>query len=229
MFIWFAKGDLQQVKQWSYLSAKAKRMHYQIKPYSWFPSYEFLSALLSDNQEIIDWYAAHQSSYNVNRYEIAARDNPESPTFHGYQMILALNNQWDELRERCERILNMELKRDKKYLVDHRFYLGLANGDQAAMEEALAELTSPKVAKVRNYEFAFGLTEQLIATHAVIYAKLAWLKGYPVQVDTPWIPKEWLPIKPLKNYVEPWEFMQKFDLWTPLDAGDSVFEPYLLK
>ncbi|MFX6597555.1 hypothetical protein ABTG67_18925, partial [Acinetobacter baumannii] len=75
--------------------------------------------------------------------------------FHGYQLILALNDEWDQLRKRCELILQTDLKKDKKYLIDHRFYLALANGDKNEMENVLTELTSPKIAKVRNFEFAF--------------------------------------------------------------------------
>ncbi|AGQ05926.1 hypothetical protein BJAB0715_01280 [Acinetobacter baumannii BJAB0715] len=37
----------------------------------------------------------------------------------------------------------------------------------------MTELTSPKIVKVRNFEFAFTFTEHFIATHAVIYSKLA--------------------------------------------------------
>ncbi len=37
-------------------------------------------------------------------------------------VVLALNHEWDKLRERCELILQTDLKR-KKYLIDHRFYL----------------------------------------------------------------------------------------------------------
>jgi len=84
------------------------------------------------------------------------------------------------------------------------------------MEAVLNELTSPKVARVRNFEPAFGLTENLIATHATIYAKIAWRHGYEVEVDSPWVPKEWLPIAPVASYEDPWPFMQSFDSISPL-------------
>jgi hypothetical protein len=72
----------------------------------------------------------------------------------------------------------------------------------------LTELTSPKVAKVRNSEPALGFTERLIATHAVIYAKIAWRHGFRVKIDTPWIPAAWLPVDPLSQYVDPYGFMK---------------------
>ncbi|HEE5406538.1 TPA: immunity 49 family protein, partial [Acinetobacter baumannii] len=117
------------------------------------------------------------------------------------------------------------LKKDKKYLIDHRFYLALANGDKSEMENVLTELTSPKIAKVRNFEFAFTFTEHFIATHAVIYSKLAWRNGYQLNIDTPWIPKEWLPVEPLAEYPEPWEFMREFDIFTPFEGEWKDWSP----
>ena len=199
------------------MSAKLERMVFQHEPFEWFPSYKFFSPLLSDNQEIIDWYRKHRISYDYDRSDIKDRDNPKQPAFYGYQMILALNHEWDRLAERCEQILSMSLRKDKKYLIDHRFYLALAKGDKTQMEAVLTELTSPKIAKVRNHEFVFTFTEHFIATHACMYAKLAWLNGYEVEIDTPWIPKEWLPIQPLENYLQPWDFLREFDIWTPFE------------
>ena len=217
MVAWVRDKDLTAFKQWCYLSAKLERMVFQHEPFEWFPSYKFFSPLLSDNQEIIDWYRKHRISYNYDRSDIKDRDNPNQPAFHGYQMILALNHEWDRLAERCEQILSMSLRKDKKYLIDHRFYLALAKGDKTQMETVLTELTSPKIAKVRNHEFVFTFTEHFIATHACMYAKLAWLNGYEVEIDTPWIPKEWLPIQPLENYLQPWDFLREFDIWTPFE------------
>ena len=225
MVCWIRDGDLNRFKEWSYISAKLNRMVFQYDPNSWLPTYMFFGAVLSDQAEIIDWYKQFTLPYEVNAASIKDRDNPRQPDFHGYQLILALNGKWDELRIRCEQILSLEIKKDRKYLIDHRFYLALANGDQIGMENVLTELTSPKIARVRNYEFAFTFTEHFIATHATLYAKLAWLSGYKVQIDTPLIPKEWLPIQPLAEYPEPWAFMTEFDIWQPFDGDWAKWSP----
>ena len=222
---WFRDKDLIAFKQWCYIAAKLERMVFQFIPYEWFPAYKFFSPLLSDNEEIISWYRQHRVSYDSTKGARKDRDNPRQPDFHGYQLILALNHEWDLLRQRCEQILSMELKKDRKYLIDHRFYLALANGDEEGMQNILSELTSPKIAKVRNHEFAFTFTEHFIGTHAVIYTKLAWRNGYQLHIDTPWIPQEWLPIEPLAEYPEPWEFMQAFNLWTPFEGEDAEWSP----
>lgn len=195
-----------------------------MEPWTWFPAYEHLYALLSDHEEMIDWYRQHRVSYFFEG-EIKDRDNPKQAAFHGYQALLALNGDWDLLRQRCEQILSADLKKDRKFLVEHRFYLALANGDKPGMEAALNELTSPKVARIRNFGQAFGLTEHLIATHATIYAKMAWRHGYEVEVDSPWVPKEWLPIQPLDHYEAPWPFMRNFDLWQPFEGDWALWSP----
>lgn len=214
---WFRDHNLTAFKEWCYICAKLERMVFQHVPFEWFPAYKFFSPLLSDNAEIIDWYRQHRISYDYDNSDIKDRNNPKQPAFHGYQMLLALNHEWDLLGQRCEQILSMELKKDKKYLIDHRFYLALAKGDKAGMEAVLTELTSPKIAKVRNHEFAFTFTEHFIATHAVIYAKLAYVCGYELDLDSVWIPNEWLAVQPLNHYPQPWGFLKQFDLWTPFE------------
>ena len=56
-----------------------------------------------------------------------------------------------------------------------------------------------------------GYTADLICTPAVIYSKLAWRHGYEIVVDSPYIPKEWLPITPLDTYEDPFEFMKAYN------------------
>lgn len=49
--------------------------------------------------------------------------------------------------------------------------------------------------------------------------------GYELEMDTLFIPKEWLPIAPLETYPEPWGFMKDFEIFTPLDAPWTQFSP----
>lgn len=222
---WFEKRDLIEFKQWAFLASKLQRILLQYRPNEWFPAYKLFYTVLSDNTELISWYKQFQLPFCSSPSDIKDRDNPKQPDFHAYQALLALNGEWDELRQRCELILSTDLKKDKKYLIDHRFYLALANGDKTEMENVLKELTSPKIARVRNYEMAFAFTEHFISTFATLYAKLAWMWGYELEIDTPFIPKAWLPIAPLETYPEPWDFMKEFEIFTPLDAPWTEFSP----
>jgi len=92
-----------------------------------------------------------------------------------------------------------------------RFYLALAQQDKAAMESALAELTSPKVAKVRNDVFELTVASKFVSPFACVYAKVASRHGHALDIDTVLIPKPWLPVSPLSAYADPYDFMRK---WT---------------
>lgn len=208
---WFKDQDLVKFKQWSYVSAKLERMKFQMEPGVWYPAYLLLMPLLSDHEKLIGWFA-----HNNRPFDIVRADNPTTPEFHGYQALLALRGEWKTLEERCLRIIGHSSSKMKKYEIDHRFYLALARQDAEGMEAVLRELTSPKIAKIRNVEQAFGFTEKLIGTHAVIYAKIAWRHGFQVKVDTPWIPAEWLPVAPLPSYADPYGFMREFAIEQPL-------------
>ena len=224
LLAWFVDGDLQAQKQWAYVAAKLDRMISQLEPGRWLPAYRHLYALLSDHPDIVNWFRQHTASYFLDG-EIEDRDNPKQPAFHGYQALLALNGEWELLAQRCEQALAMDVVKDRKYLIDHRFYLALAKGDKSDMESVLNELASPNIARTRNFEQAFALTERLIATHATIYAKIAWRHGYQVEVDSPWVPMEWLPIQPLDHYEDPWDFMKNFDIYQPFEGGWAEWSP----
>jgi hypothetical protein len=208
---WFVDRDLSSFKQWCHVSGKLEYVLFQRDPRRWFPSYLFLTPLLSDHETLIQWFA-----HNDQPFDMARADDPATAEFHGYQALLALRGEWKTLEERCLRVIGHSSSKMKKYEIDHLFYLALARQDLEEMETVLKELTSPKIAKVRNVEQAFGFTEMLIGTHAVIYAKIAWRHGFKLKVDTPWIPAEWLPVAPLPTYIDPYGFMKDFEIDQPL-------------
>lgn len=227
MTSFFRERELSKMKQWSYLSSKVEILRHHMNPGESYLTEQLLWPLISDKEEIIDWYRQHHAVYELDKKVSGGdKNDPKSWMFYRYQSWLALNERWEELGERCERILAMqdEIKKDRAYLIDHRFYLALAKGDKAAMETVLAEKTSPAQRK-RRYEQESGLTRDFIDSYAVIFAKLAWRNGYEVEVDTPWIPKEWLPVRPLQSYEDPWPFMQSFDIWQPFEGEWAPWSP----
>lgn len=217
MLAYFSEGNTVMLKQWSFVRAKIRAMYIH-ETLEDNLTEDLLWPLISDNEEIIEWYKKFDAQYWPDDPSITGGDkrNPKDWMYYRYQSWLALNQRWEELAERCERIIAMqdEIKKDCMYLIDHRFYLALARGDVAGMECVLTEMCQPRMLALRHKQES-GLTNKFIASHATIFAKMAWRNGYEVNVDTPWIPKEWLPIKPNKSYEDPWPFMQKFDIWQP--------------
>lgn len=92
------------------------------------------------------------------------------------------------------------------------------------MRQILMEMCSPKL-RSRSYQYESGLTNNFIVMQATLFAKLARRHGYALDIDTPWIPKDWLPIRPNEKYEDPWPFMQNFDIWQPFPEPWTQYSP----
>ena len=84
------------------------------------------------------------------------------------------------------------------------------------MEAALLELIEPTLMRRRQAEER-AYTQYFICTCAVVYAKIAWRHGYHVTVDSPWVPREWLPVAPLPSYENAFAFMAGLDDTLPVE------------
>ncbi len=208
---WFHTENLSVFKNWCYTKSK---LHYisHNPPYGKgslrgpkvFPSMYYL---LSDHTGLIEWYSTAYKDFDDNV------NNTKSLDYWIQQLFLALRGDWDTLGERCERIIADPPKASlqKKLLADHRFYLALAKGDSVGMETIIKEFVTPRGIYNRRADEE-GYTANLISTPAIIYSKLAWRNGYKVVVDSPYIPKEWLPIKPLETYEDTFDFMKVYKI-----------------
>ena len=207
MHSWFAINDLQAIKNWFYVAACLDRKYYQMEVNTHSPgpnTYQLLKPLISGNQLIIDWFLNYDLCYDSKRIE-----NCKTGDFWAYQAIVALRGDWKRLKDRCDHVIANPpgASSQKKYLIDHQFYLALANHDVPAMENVLRFLVTPKALKSRRNDEG-GYTEDLISTPAVIYAKIAWLHGFEVVVNSPFIPPEWLPNEPLAQYDPIYSFLK---------------------
>ena len=165
--------------------------------------------ILSDNEELIQRYAKlrYQPWGKMKGMEeniLLGKDDIWANTVQQFMI---------DDREMIERNLNiletktMKLKKNQKSLqvLDYEFYKALYNGNKAKMEEILDIFVSPKIQKRRSMDI---IQEQYIAFPASGYAKLAWRRGIKVEVNSPLIPKELLPIKPLEHYDIPYDFLK---------------------
>jgi hypothetical protein len=233
----YQENSLNQCKAAAYNSAIADRMVLQDKPYPRGSAYphKLLCPLLSDNKAIIHWYG--QFFLPVLRFDFKKQPAFQVPCqaeHYTVQMGHAILGNWQQLADNCELALAESPKKRKLFQIDYAFLYALAKGDVPAMETALAELVAPKVRVNRQKELGFGLTEKLMYGWGVILAKLAWYHGYEVDVDSPWVPKELLPFKPLPDteYHSGIDFMDDFDIFTPFEDNPdkwcknaSLFSP----
>ncbi|MDG1871878.1 MAG: immunity 49 family protein [Flavobacterium sp.] len=88
---------------------------------------------------------------------------------------------------------------------DVNFFRALHQKDKSKCETILKEMVSPKIHQKRNDE---ALLKKYISMPALGYAKIAWILGIEVQVNSKLIPKELLPVEPLEHYDIPYEFLK---------------------
>lgn len=212
LLAWFEQGDIDQLKRWACASGKLTRAMYQQRPDGVCLTSTYLMPLISSDVALIKWFSLFERPFSPGGASVAATrlDNPRMDEFHHYNTWLALSGAWDVLMPRCVNFLSNVPTKQAAYQADSRFHIALATGDASSMEAALTELVDPKLMRRRSREES-GYTQNLICTAAVVYAKIAWWHGFRVEVDSPWIPAEWLPIAPLDDYEDPFTFMAELD------------------
>lgn len=205
-YAWFANQDLATFKLHSYVVAKL--MYIRAKATGEegvMHEAEYFYALLSDHEPVIRWMQQQPPHSKLFKQRMV---NPNQNEYRYYQLTLALNGQWDELGSRADVFLQNIPAKMKKFAPDMRFYRALAQQDKAGMEDALAELTSPKVARVRNEVFELVVASKFVSPFACLYAKTASRHGFNLDIDTVFIPQAWLPHCPLPAYPDPYDFMR---------------------
>lgn len=138
---WYVHQDLRGLKNWLYVRSKLEYILTQapyneaINPvaheyralHGWF-------YLISDNAELIDWYSNIDQMFDARR-----TGNPRMFDFWTEQFFIALRGEWSLLADRCERILSSPPKsgRERKFMIDHQFYLSLARETRVLWKQRL--------------------------------------------------------------------------------------------
>lgn len=147
-------------------------------------------AMLSDSQELIHQWANLKHS----NFENTVNNGSSTPI---YLIQCAIKDDWKEY-ERGIAIMHAKSVPKFKMGLDAEFFLALAERNKEKLAQILMEFVSPKVHNARNkHQILIG---EFISQPAIVYAKLAWLKGIEVEVNSPLVPKELLPIAPLSEY-----------------------------
>lgn len=211
MLVWIEQEDLIATRQQFYLASKLIQFSYQIDisqnksnlTNSPGPkNFELLNTLVSNNREQIDWFTQCDATYDMKYI-----DKANSVDFLMYQSIVAMRGEWSRLLERCEKVIAHPPASLKKWHDYHYFYLALAQGDRAKMEAVLLEMVAPNKLKTRLSE-EYPFTENLIFSRVIIAVKIAWLHGFEVHVDSPYVPMEWMSMTPLDSYDNHYSFLK---------------------
>ena len=208
-------ADINAFKQDVYVAAKLQIMGKEeiYWAYNGYNTNNFFAAIMSDNLDLIRFLIEHRDEVvEVNELY----DRKDTRSYFNKNTLLALAGEWKPLKERSLVFLRDE-KKDKldiKRIPDHEFYIALCDKDVKAMQVALTKLLEPKLAKKAAYDantwFDFYLQIQVL-----LYAKIAAIHGYDLDINSPIAPKELIEFKPLPSYSEPYDFMTEFDYKQP--------------
>lgn len=155
-------------------------------------------ALLSDNEALIKRYANLRHS----NYEAMIKGGGTAPM---YILQCIIKDDWREY-ERVMPIMKIKTVKKFKMEMDAAYYEALAERNQSKLEEILSEFVTPNVHKQRNK--AHELINEFISHPAIGYAKLAWLKGIEVKINSPLVPSDLLPVKPNETYQDDYDFLK---------------------
>lgn len=156
---------------------------------------EIRYALLSDNPAMIDAIAKLEPPYFVE-----GRSNPLHAEFKVHMYQLAIRGDYEALQAKVERLAKNGRKKDRELPAQGKdFFSLLMRGDKRGLEDLIAQ-----DAKFKSQD---ALTEDFMCFEGTIEAKICWLKGIPVQIDSPLLPMDLMPIEPLEHYDDVYDFL----------------------
>lgn len=157
-------------------------------------------ALLSDDIPLIKRY----SDLRYRNYGAAVESGVATPVFI-LQSIIKEN--WSDY-EKGIKIMRTKTYKKFKMELDMLFYEAIAEKNAGKVEGILNEFVTSKIHKQRNK--AHRLIGEFISHPAIGYAKLSWLKGIQVTIDSPLVPFDLLPIKSNDRYEDEYSFLNRY-------------------
>lgn len=147
--------------------------------------------LLSDCEALIQQY----STLHHQWWEEKTKDGL---MIYALAIQCVLHDDWKGLERHLVQF-DRRNKRDRRIQYDKDFFIGIMERNMDKVKRSIETLCEKRFN--RNDPFL----PHLMSVPAAGYAKLAWLKGMQVQIDSPLVPMELMPIAPLEHYVNPYE------------------------
>lgn len=210
MVAWYIHHDLAALKREFSTITKCEAMALQLKRdmgNAFLTAAGWMPGLVCDNELLLQWMCENAMTFD-GKYEKAHKAH----WYLFYQWRLAVLGDFEQLAKNCERVLADPPKGSqvKKYVIDYEFLRALARKDVPEMERTLTAILQPRSVRGRTDDGGYH-TNQFVCSSAVVLAKIARRHGFELKVESPWLPSEWLPVAPLAEYPDPYDFLKKFD------------------
>lgn len=193
---YFVERKTDGLKQHLYMASRLTVAALSINSYQRFSvGSELLEALLSDSPILIDTLASLEPAHYVNH-----RTNPLHSEFLVHMYQLAIRGDYEALQGKVNHLSKNGRKKDRELSTQSRdFFSLLMQADKPGLEGLITQH-----AQIRS---ADPLTEDLMCSQGTLEAKICWLKGIEVQVDSPLLPMGLMPIEPLEYYDDIYDFL----------------------
>lgn len=211
IYAYFGENDIVRMKQHFHVAAKLSISSVGLRWGETLTSTtDFLYVMLSDSPEVIQAYASLEPEEYLKN-----RENPRLMAFLVHMYQLAIRDEHDALRVKIAIAAQKSgQKLREEFSAGQDFFSLLLKRDKKALEALITKKADQWQAIIkRGGETGSPLSENLMASVAMEYAKLCWLKGIEVEIDHPLVPMELLPIKPLEHYDDVYDFLSPD--WVP--------------
>mgnify|MGYP000963221489 CR=1 FL=1 len=204
---WLVEHDPIRLKQHFYLSSMLNLSSLEQAHLSSVKlKARFTPALFSDNAEIIQRYAALVGRplykgkpqadvlpHQANLLQLLLRDEPHELD---RQLVLA--------GEHC---VELEKGSGHEMLPSPRFYVSLRGGDKAMLEALILLHARQRAAVIsKRQRPPRSLIGHFLSASALM-SKLCWIRGMPVHVEHDLVPMDLMPVTPLPQYLDTYDFL----------------------
>ena len=239
-YAYLFEHDLKKFKQYAYISGKLgilKSVDYAEPQPFFLPSVSrnvqgsIFLMLMSDSPQIREFLVKNIDNVGSGVEEF--KDRYVINRHMMYNTVLMLEGlQLERLKQRSLNALAQP--NPNKYLQskvhDYRFFLAFAEQDVEAMKAALEPFFERKIARAAAKEtltyFDFYLQPQI-----VMYAKLASMHGFDLDIDHEIAPRDLIVYDPLpaNEYQDIFDFMKQYDLSYPYEYLQDWVDYYTFK
>lgn len=196
IYDYFSAGDELSLKKNLYAASELtpEILRYG-EQYAFSTDIEIFCSLMSDcDSVVVDICNFDDGAFSRNK------NNPLLHQFVSHMYQLAIKSDWSELQVKIDRIAKNGRKNERKKSMNGQdFFSLLIAGDVKGLEKSILEKVSEKPLR--------PIVEGVLSVAATLEAKICWRHGIEVKFDSPLIPENLLPIRPLPEYVNSYDFM----------------------